>query len=267
LAGILFGLCLQPIKALIEVPLPAALVIGAWFVVSRWKRAWATPTAAVVAIAIIVFEGRGVAIDLASVTPTLTWIDPVFTPAAMISLALPLFIVTMASQNLPGVAVLQAYDYQPDPAWPIAATGVFTMLAAPFGGHAVNLSAIIAAMCASSDASPDRTLRWIAAFANGFACVIFGFFAGALTHFAAQSPLLIEAVAGLALLASFGQALHNALADTGEREAALVTFLVACSGVGFLGIGGAFWGLVAGGFVLALTRLGASSPRRLGKPK
>ena len=267
LAGVLFGLCLQPIKALIEVPMPAALVVGAWFVVSRWKRAWATPTAAIIALAVIVFQGHGPGLDFANFTPTLTYVDPVFTPEALISIALPLYIVTMASQNLPGVAVLHAYDYRPDPGWPIAATGVFSMLAAPFGGHAVKLSAITAAMCASADASPDRKLRWIASFACGFALVIFGFFAGALTHFASQSPILIEAVAGLALLTSFGQALHNALADTSEREAALVTFLVASSGVGFLGIGGAFWGLVAGGIVLALTRYGAFSPRRPGTPK
>jgi benzoate membrane transport protein len=267
LAGILFGLCLQPIKALIEVPLPAALVIGAWFVVSRWKRAWATPTAALIAIAIIVVQAHGPGLDIATLTPTLSCVDPVFTPAALISIALPLFIVTMASQNLPGVAVLQAYGYQPDPGWPIAATGLFSMFAAPFGGHAVNLSAITAAMCASSDASPDRKLRWIASFTCGFVFLIFGFFAGVITHFASQSPILIEAVAGLALLSSFGQALHNALADTGEREAALVTFLVASSGVGFLGIGGAFWGLLAGAIVLALTRYGAFSPRPLDTPK
>jgi len=267
LAGILFGLCLQPIKALIEVPGPAALVVGAWFVVSRWKRAWATPTAAIVAIGVIVFQGQGPALDLATALPTLHFVNPLFTLEALISIALPLFIVTMASQNLPGVAVLQAYDYRPDPGGPIAATGLFTLLAAPFGGHAVNLSAITAAMCASSDASPDRKLRWIASFTCGFAFVVFGLLAGAIAHFASQSPILIEAVAGLALLASFGQALHNALADTGEREAALVTFLVASSGVGFLGVGGAFWGLVAGGIVLALTRYGALSPRRLGKPR
>ncbi len=141
------------------------------------------------------------------------------------------------------------------------------MAAALFGGHAVNLSAITAAMCASPDASPDRKLRWIAAFVCGFAFLIFGLFAGAITHFAAGSPVLVEAVAGLALLASFGQSLHNALADPQEREAALVTFVIAASGVGFHGIGGAFWGLLAGAVVLALTRFGAFSPPRLGRPK
>ena len=267
LAGILFGLCLAPIKALIELPLAATLVILAWLLVSRWKRVYATPAAAIVAGLVIAYYGQGGAVAMADWTPTPIWVTPRFSLEAIVSLALPLFIVTMVSQNLAGLAVLAAFGYRPDPRPLITTTGALSLVAAPFGGHAVNLSAITAAMCASADASPDRKLRWIASFACGFALVIFGFFAGALTHFASQSPILIEAVAGLALLASFGQALHNALADTGEREAALVTFLIASSGVGFLGIGGAFWGLVAGGIVLALTRYGAFSPRRLGKPR
>ena len=111
--------------------------------------------------------------------PTLHYVDPLFTPEAIVSIALPLFIVTMASQNLPGLAVLQAYDYRPDPGPLIATTGVVhSIAAAPFGGHAVNLSAITAAMCASPDASPDRKLRWIASFACGFALLVFGLFAG-----------------------------------------------------------------------------------------
>ena len=121
-------------------------------------------------------------------------------------------------------------------------------------------------MCASPDASPDRNLRWIAAATAGAAYIVFGLFAAGLTHFASASPILIEAVAGLALLSAFGSSLHNALADTAEREAALVTFLVASSGVGFYGIGGAFWGLLAGGAILALTRAGASLPPRPSKP-
>jgi benzoate membrane transport protein len=199
--------------------------------------------------------------------PTLHYVNPVLAPEAIISIALPLYIVTMASQNLPGVAVLQAYDYRPDPGPPIAVTGLFSIGAALFGGHAVNLSAITAAMCASPDASPDRKLRWIASFACGFGLMVFGLFAGAVTHFAAGAPVLVEAVAGLALLASFGQSLHNALADPQEREAALVTFVIAASGVGFHGIGGAFWGLVAGVVVMGITRFGAVSPPRLGRTR
>jgi len=266
LAGILFGLCLAPIKALIETPLAAMLVILSWLIVSRWKRLYATPAAAIAAGLVIAFSGQSEALDWAAVTPTLVWTTPQLTIEAVVSLALPLFIVTMASQNLPGLAVLSAYHFKPPPGPLIATTGVFTLLAAPFGGHAVNLSAITAAMCASPDASPDPSKRWIASLASGLTFLVFGMFAGAVTHFVAGWPLLLEAVAGLALLNSFGSALHNALADVSEREAALATFLVSSSGVAWHGIGGAFWGLLAGGVILVITRAGASAPPPPGRP-
>ena len=275
LAGILFGLCLAPIKALIDTstqttlidtPTATTLLILAWLLVSRWKRLYATPAAAIVAGLVIAFGGRGDAPDWAAVTPLVIWTTPHLSLEALFSLALPLFIVTMASQNLPGLAVLSAYHYKPPPGPLIATTGVFTVLAAPFGGHAVNLSAVTAAMCASPDASPDPAKRWIASLTAGIVYIAFGLLAGGVTHFVAGWPLLIEAVAGLALLNAFGSALHNALADASEREAALATFLVSSSGVAWHGIGGAFWGLLAGGVILVITRAGASAPRPPGKP-
>ena len=166
----------------------------------------------------------------------------------------------MASQNLPGLAVLSAYHYRPSPGPLIATTGLFTLLAAPLGGHAVNLGAITAALCASPDAHPDPARRWIAAASAGIGYIVLGLLAGTVTAFVAGSPILIEAVAGLALLGAFGSSLHNALADASEREAALVTFLTAASGLTFLGVGGAFWGLIAGGAILALSRAGAAKP-------
>jgi benzoate membrane transport protein len=256
LAGILFGLCLQPIRALIEVPIPAAIVILTWLFVSRWKRAWATPAAAIIAAVIIGYSGGG-GFDVSSWTPLLAFVTPAFSVEAVVSLALPLFIVTMVSQNLAGLAVLQAFGYQPKPRPLITTTGAFSFAAAPFGGHAVCLSSIIAAMAAAPDASPDPALRWVAAAASGLGSIVLGLLSSGITHFAAGSPILVEAVAGLALLSAFGSALHNALAAVSEREAALITFLVASSGVGVYGIGGAFWGLVAGGAVLAFTRFGA----------
>jgi benzoate membrane transport protein len=240
-------------------------VILTWLVVSRWKRLYATPAAAVVAALLIGFSGLGEGASLSALTPQWVWTTPVFSLDAIVSLALPLFIVTMASQNLPGLAVLSAYNYRPEPGPLVATTGAFTLLAAPFGGHAVNLSAITAALCASPDASPDPAKRWIAAATAGAAYVVFGLLAGGVTHFVSGSPILVEAVAGLALLNAFGAALHNALADASEREAALATFLVSASGVGFYGIGGAFWGLLAGGAVLVLTRAGAAVGRTPGK--
>jgi benzoate membrane transport protein len=257
LAGVLFSLCLAPVKAMAEAPVAAAVLIVVWLVVARFKRLYATPAAAIVAGAIIVWSNHSTASGAGDLSPRALFIMPSFPLSAMISVALPLFIVTMASQNIPGLAVLTAFGYRPNPAPLIATTGFFGLLAAPFGGHAVNLAAITAALCASPDAHPDPSKRWIAGVANGAIYIVFGLLAGAVTKAVAGSPILIEAVAGLALLGAFASSLGSALADPEAREAALATFLTAASGLTFLGIGGAFWGLVAGGAILALTRAGA----------
>ncbi len=262
LAGVLFGLCLKPIAALIEAPVGAGLIVLSWLVVSRWKRVYATPIAALVAGAVIAASGRATGIDVMSITPRPVFVTPTFSLDAVIGIGLPLFLVTMASQNLPGLAVLGAYGFRPNPGRMIWTTGAFSLVAAPFGGHAVNLSSIAAALCASPDASPDPGKRWIAAATAGATSAVFGLLAGAVTALASGAPILVEAVAGLALLGAFGSALHNALAQAAEREAALITFLVTASGVTIYGVGGAFWGLVAGGAVLALTRAGASPLKR-----
>jgi benzoate membrane transport protein len=179
----------------------------------------------------------------------------VFSLSAIIGIAIPLFIVTMASQNIPGIAVLSGFGFRPAPGPLFTATGIATVAGAPFGAHAVNLAAITAALCAGSDAHPDRARRyWAAVVAGGF-YILFGLLAGAATAFvAAAPPILIEAVAGLALLGAFGAALMAAVAEPASREAAVITFVVAGSGLTFLGIGGAFWGLLAGGAMLGLSR-------------
>jgi len=226
LAGVLFGLCLKPIAALIEAPSSATLIVLAWLIVSRWKRTYATPLAALVDGLVIAASGPAAGFDLATITPRPEFVAPTFSLGAIVGIAAPLFIVTMASQNLPGLAVLGAYGYRPDPGRLVWTTGAFSLAAAPFGGHAVNLSSITAALCASPDASADPAKRWIAAATAGATYVIFGLLAGAVTAFVSGAPILVEAVAGLALLNPFGSAVHNALADSQEREAALVTFLV-----------------------------------------
>jgi benzoate membrane transport protein len=264
LAGVLFSLCLAPVKAMAETPAPAAAIVIVWLFIARWKRLYATPAAAIVAAALIVWGNHGATTGLTDFTPHPILVTPSFSLSAAISVALPLFIVTMASQNIPGLAVLTASGYRPEPGPLIAVTGFFSLLAAPFGAHAVNLAAITAALCASPDAHPDPSKRWIAAAANGAAYVVFGLVAGGVTSAVAGSPTLIEAVAGLALLGAFASALGAALAEADAREAALATFLTAASGLSFLGIGGAFWGLVAGGAILALSRAGAK--RRPSKP-
>jgi benzoate membrane transport protein len=258
LAGVLFGLCLAPIKALSEDFLAAALIVAAWLAVGLWSRLFATPAAAAIAAIVVALRAPSGAFSASGAMAAPVFVPPAFTYEAALSIALPLFLVTMASQNLPGLAVLQTYGYRPKPGPLVAITGLFGLVAAPFGGHAVNLAAITAALCASPDASPDPSKRWIAAAANGVSFVFLGFTAGLATKLLAASPLLIEAVAGLALLGAFGGALKGALADDERREAAIVTFLFAASGVAFLHVGGAFWGLVAGSAMLGLKRARAA---------
>jgi len=261
LAGVLFDLCLAPVKALASDTLAAAAVIALWLVVGQWKRLFATPAAALLAALIIVARAPVGAFSLADAMPTPTFVMPSFSPGALVSIALPLFLVTMTSQNLAGLAVLQTFGYRPKPGPLIVTTGFFTLLAAPFGGHAVNLAAISAALCASPDASPDPNKRWIAAVTCGALYLGIALTAGLATQLLAISPLLIEAVAGLALLNAFSGALRAALAEDDMREPAIVTFLLAASGVAFVHIGGAFWGLVGGGVVLGARRAAASLRR------
>src|SRR4051812_44669190 len=230
-------------------------IIGAWALVGRVNRLLAVPAAVAVACGLI---GATMALPeglLAAAGPVPVLVAPEFSVAAIIGVALPLFLVTMASQNIPGMAVLNANSYRPAPGPLFTVTGVFTLLGAPLGAHAVNLAAITAALCANPEAEPDPARRWQAAVVAGAVYVAFGLLAGMATAFVgAAPPILIQAVAGLALLGAFGGALQAAIAVPELREAAVITFLVTASGLTVMGISGAFWGLLAGGAMLALHR-------------
>ena len=191
---------------------------------------------------------------------------PVFTWRAIVSLAIPLFIVTMASQNLPGVAAIRDAGYRLPISKLIALTGVATLILAPFGAFALNLAAITAAICMGREAHADPARRWVAAAACGALYCVVGVFGAAVATLLAAFPReLVVAVAGLALLGTIGSGLASALKDDGYREAALVTFLVTLSGVSLAGIGSAFWGVVAGA-VGALCATVATPLRRLALP-
>lgn len=184
---------------------------------------------------------------------TLTWIAPEFSPAAVIGLAIPLYLVTMASQNLSGLAVLRASGYEP-PAGPlIAVTGFFSLVSAPFGAITTNLAAISAAICTGPDAHPDPERRWLTGPFYALTYVVFALFGASLVSlFAVLPPGLIVLVAGLGLLAPLANALSIAMNEPGDRIAAAVAFAVTASGLAAAGIGSAFWGLIAGIFVLTL---------------
>ncbi|ATN35102.1 benzoate transporter [Rhizobium sp. ACO-34A] len=260
LSGVILGLCFAPFKAIAFDPMLGLPILAAWAVVAAFKRLYAVPAALLAFVLVMMFgvelpEGA-MANWAASLTPPMELVTPAFTLPSLISIALPLFIVTMASQNIPGIAVLKVNHYDPNPGPLFATTGFFSLLSAPFGGHAVNLAAITAAMCAGEDAHPDPKKRYWAAIIGGVGYVILGLLAGAVTAFVSLAPpVLIQAVAGLALIGAFSGSALAAFKDAETREAAAVTFLITASGVSFGGISGAFWGLVAGGLMLGLLNL------------
>ena len=255
LAGVLFGLCIAPFHAIAQIPDLALPVVLAWAVMARFKRLYAVPFAVLVAVIALILGGVPDLSMGSSFWPQVELVSPSFSWNAIFSIGLPLFLVTMASQNIPGLAVLRAFDYHP-PASPLfVSTGIASLLSVPFGGYTVNLAAITAALCAAPDAHPDPSKRYIAAVVAGTVYVAFGAFAGVAASFISVSPpILIQAVAGLALLGAFGSAMSGALQNPSEREAAVITFVATASGMSIGGIGSAFWGLVAGGFVMALHR-------------
>ena len=257
LAGVLLDLCLAPVRAVAAAPAMGLAIVVTWAVVARFHRLFAVPAAVVVTAALVLATTTLPPGSAAAMWPAPVLVLPEFVPTTLLGLVVPLFLVTMASQNIPGMAVLNANGYRPEPGPLFTRTGLLTLLGAPFGGQIVNLAAITAAICAGPDAHPDRAKRWIAAVVAGAVYIAFGLLAGAATVLiGAAPPVLIEAVAGLALLGAFGNALLGAFADPARREAAVVTFLVSASGLAIWGIGGAFWGLLAGGAMLLLGCVG-----------
>ena len=251
LAGVLARFGMQAFAAA-QTALPLVLLmLGAYLVARRWIPRYAVVITLALAIAFVALRGEmsWSAIRFELAMPVFT--APQFTLSAAISLALPLFVVTMASQNLPGVAVIRATGYDLPVSRLITMTGLATLVLAPFGGYALNFSAITAAICMGPEAHPDRDKRYTAAVSCGLLYVVIGIFGAVVTGLLTAFPKeLVVAIAGLALLGTIGSGLAAALRDEPHREAALITFLVTLSGVVVAGVGSAFWGVVAGSLAL-----------------
>ena len=251
LAGVLARFGMQAFAAA-QTALPLVLLmLGAYLVARRWIPRYAVVITLALAIAFVALRGEmsWSAIRFELAMPVFT--APQFTLSAAISLALPLFVVTMASQNLPGVAVIRATGYDLPISRLITMTGLATLVLAPFGGYALNFSAITAAICMGPEAHPDRDKRYTAAVSCGLLYVVIGIFGAVVTGLLTAFPKeLVVAIAGLALLGTIGNGLAAALRDEPHREAALITFLVTLSGVVVAGVGSAFWGVVAGSIAL-----------------
>jgi benzoate membrane transport protein len=247
LAGILFEIGIEIFRA---AQFQTALVLSMFFTYLLIKRV--APRYAIVATLVVgtavagalgLLDFSGFHVKFAA--PVLTL--PAFSLSAVISIGIPLFVVAMASQNVPGIAVLRADGYQTPSAPLIATTGIASLLLAPFGSHGVNLAAITAAICTGREAHEDRTKRYTAAVWCGVFYLVAGIFGATIAALFGSLPkALVVSVAALALFGSIMSGLTNAMQDARQREAALVTFMVTASGLTLLSIGSAFWGLVAG---------------------
>ncbi len=249
LAGVVLELCLAPVKSLVDNPGAIVVIVLVWLVGVRLAPRWAVPAAFVAAGVVIGIDmiRRGEGIAASSLLPELALTWPTLTWEAVVGIALPLYIVTMASQNVPGVAIMKSLGY--DVPWrdTIVTTGVATVAGAAAGGHSVNLAAISAALAAGPDAGPDKSRRWIASQSAGATYVVLAVASAALAALVAVAPAgVIATVAGLALLGTLADSLEGSMSQRKGREAALVTFLVAASGISAYGIGSAAWAIVAG---------------------
>ena len=254
LAGILIGFPLAAAKSAPSDPALVLPLVALFFVARRFNAPLAAIVVLVAGVALAWMLGR---IDVA---PSLgfarfEWVTPDFGLTTALGLGVPLYLVTMASQNLPGLALLRANDYHP-PAGPLIwFTGLMSLVSAPFAASTSNLSAITASICVNPEAHPDKDQRWVTGIVYAGCYLAFAAFGASITGLvAALPPILIMLIAGLALLPPLMGAMSLALSDESERLAAIVTLAVTASGVTAFGIGAAFWGLACGISVLMISK-------------
>jgi benzoate membrane transport protein len=256
LAGVLLQFVVGVFQSAQGAPALVLPLVAIFLVVRLFNPALAVLAVLFVGLAIAFGGGMAQPLTSSLSLSSLTFIAPAFEPTALIGLGLPLFLVTMASQNLPGFAVLKASGYQP-PSRPIlAVTGLASLVTALVGAHTSNLAAISAAICTGPDTHPDPSKRWMVGPFYALSYLIFAAFSAALIGLiAALPPELIKTVAGLALLGAFAGALGSALTEGAKVFPAVITLAVTASGLTLFGIGSAFWGLVAGLVTLGLDSL------------
>ena len=252
LAGILLRFGLQACGSMLLV----------WLATKAVAPRYAVIAAMIIGIVIVIAQGDVVTNDVVFKPVLPTYITPDFSFAHSLSVALPLFLATMASQNAPGIAAMKAAGYSAPVSPLIVFTGLLALFFSPFGVYSVGIAAITAAICQSPEAHPDKDQRWLAAAVAGIFYLIAGLFGSAITGMMAALPVSwIQMLAGLALLSTIGGSLYQALHNERERDAAVVAFLVTASGLTLVGIGSAFWGLIAGGVCYVVLNLIANRNR------
>jgi benzoate membrane transport protein len=252
LAGVLLPFCLQLFRAL-ETDALLVCALLAVFVIARQRvPLYALLLVLVAGVAILVLRGDVAGIGHGPLVGGLAPVAPVLDWRAVVSVGVPLFLVTLVSQNLPGLVVLRSAGYAPSPQPLLLGTGLASLVLAPFGAHGINLAAITAAICTGSDAHPDAAGRWVVGVIYaGFYLVLALFSAPLVLFFLAMPAAAIAALTGIALIAPLTGAVEAMLVDKSQRDAAILTFAATASGVSLLGVGSAFWGLLAGFAALA----------------
>jgi len=259
LAGILLQFGIGAFAGLSVDPVLAGLLIVAYAVFKRFTARYAVVGILVLGLAYLLIQGQAGLSQLTLEIATPVFTAPAFTLNAALSVALPLFLITLTGQYMPGMLVLRNDGFKTSANPIVAVTGLGSLLMAPFGSHAFNLAAITAAICTGKEAHEDPAKRWIAGIAAGVCYILVGVFGVTLASvFMALPATFITTLAGLALLGTIGTSLASAMADAKSREAALITFLAAAANITLLGIGGAFWGLVNG--LLAYAILNGRAP-------
>lgn len=255
LAGVLLPFC---IKLFLVFPTDIALAAGLFAVFLFMRRlapTWALPAVLVGAFGVLAVRGQVTLPPGTGAFGELHPVLPVFDPVAAISLAVPLFLVTLVSQNLPGLVVLKASGFEPPPRPLLLSTGLATVVLAPFGAYGINLAAIVAAICTGPDAHPDPSRRWWVGVIYGALYLVVALFAAPLAGlFIAMPSAALAVLTGLALIGPLTGALTGAMAEPKDREAAVIAFAATASGAALFGIGSAFWGLLAGFVALAALR-------------
>lgn len=255
LAGVIFSFCVAPFAASAEYPLLVLPVIATWLLLYWLAPVWASPVAIVLAFALIGFN-QGLSVSSADWLITVELVQPSFSLASIFTIALPLYLVTMAAQNIPGIAIMKSYGYQVPFRAVLTTTGISTAVASFFGGFVMNLAAITAALNANEQAHKDPAKRWIASVSGGVVYWIFAALTGIAVAFVYQTPRdLLLAASGLALLPTIINAFNVMVETAKERLPAVITFLVASSGISFYSIGAAFWAILVGLVVIQLFKL------------
>ncbi len=259
LAGVIFPFVIATVHAGVDFPILIIPVLVVWFVLNRFAAVWASPVAISLGFLLIGLSPEVGELGSIVFWPELALITPAFDVTVMIAIGVPLYLVTMASQNLPGLAIMQSLGFPLPVRRVFLTTGLGSAITAFFGGFGLNLAAITAALNADSGAAKDPGRRWIASSWGGVVYILFAIFAAPFAAFVLAVPReLLLALAGIALLNTFSGALKTAISDDSMRLAGAVTFLTGAAGIAILGVGGAFWALVFGVLVWLLQKTSAT---------